>query len=191
MIQADRNDQRLDKKLEILTRSIPSTYIHTHISFPLFNPSSLPSPTIHHRIIEVISTADPPRSKWETKSVYEDPDPTHSRIQELEEENQTLRRKLSNMERELHGRSPTKPKSKKGGAVVVLKEDGEEGNSDHHLLLEKAIAGLKDMGLNNNNNDENLLPFRQPPPPSSVKDNNKTPGKRQRYVLLFREFFSF
>lgn len=65
--EADRNDEHLDKKIEILT------------------------------------------SATEDIQIYEDPEPKRDeRVQELELENESLRKKIEEMQRELLGRSPTK-----------------------------------------------------------------------------------
>lgn len=85
--KADRNDEHLDRKLEILSQGIQSE----NLSSPNGSPStSLIQPTVHE---------DAPS-----------PD-THNR--DLEVENETLRRKLDALERELQFQSPTLSQKKK------------------------------------------------------------------------------
>lgn len=85
--QADRNDEHLDRKLEILSQGF-----HSH-TFPL-------CPRLH-----LLADFDP---------VHDDPPPsTASRIEALESENEELRRKLKNFERDLQSQSPTRSAFKK------------------------------------------------------------------------------
>jgi chromosome segregation ATPase len=92
--EADRNDEHLDKKLEILTRTI---------------------------------------------QVYEDPEPSaKERIEEMEGENEALRRKIDLLERELQNRSPTKKQRTLPAPRNFRIEDGD---------LENAVQGLSEMRL--------------------------------------------
>lgn len=86
--QADRNDEHLDRKLDILSQGIQS--------------ESLPPPKGSHStsLIQPIVHEDDPSLD------------THSK--ELEVENETLRRKLDALERELQSQSPTRSQKKKG-----------------------------------------------------------------------------
>lgn len=97
--------------------------------------------------------------------VYEDPEPSSSltqRMKSLEEENDDLRRKLDQMERELHGRSPTKNKKPKGIQRLANEKSQEEPD------LDSILPGLSSMALHEESTN---LP------------KAKTPGKKQRYVL--------
>ncbi|KAH0543477.1 hypothetical protein FGG08_002242 [Glutinoglossum americanum] len=109
--EADRNDEHLDKKLEILTRTI---------------------------------------------QIHEDPEPSSGeRIEELEDENEALRRKVDLLERELRNRSPTK-KQRTFPAPRSLAGDED---------LENAVRGFGEMKL-----DE----------APGVPLKSKTPAKKQR-----------
>ncbi|KAH0548156.1 hypothetical protein GP486_008119 [Trichoglossum hirsutum] len=112
--EADRNDEHLDRKLDILTRTI---------------------------------------------QIHEDPEPSSGeRIDELEDENERLRRRVDALERELRNRSPTK---KQKGQLAIprgLRLEDEE--------LENAVQGLSEMRL-----DE-----------GSETPKSKTPAKKQRWV---------
>lgn len=82
--KANRNDEHLDRKLEILTQGIQSR------NKPFF-----------HLLLEL------------TQTVHEDtPSPTTHTI-DLENENQALRRKLDLLKREMHSHSPTRSQKKK------------------------------------------------------------------------------
>lgn len=90
--------------------------------------------------------------------MHEDPEPPLAeRIAALEEENDMLRRKLSNAERDLQGRSPTKKSTKKGTKVAdsLAVEDSD---------VENAVPVVQTMIL------EEVFEYSKP----------KTPGKKQR-----------
>ena len=98
--------------------------------------------------------------------VHEDTEPDATfcrRIEELENDNQNLRLKLNQMERELHGRSPTKKKTTRS-VTHPLKELGGEDTD-----IENTISGFTGMVLHEG---------------SSSTFKFKTPAKKQRYGLL-------
>jgi hypothetical protein len=110
--EADRNDEHLDKKLDILTRTI---------------------------------------------QIHEDPEPSsREHTEELEDENEMLRRKVDLLERELRNRSPTK--KQKGLPIPRKLRLGDEE-------LENAVQGLSEMKLGD---------------PSESGLNSKTPAKKQQ-----------
>ncbi|KAI9857398.1 MAG: hypothetical protein M1813_008301 [Trichoglossum hirsutum] len=118
--EADRNDEHLDKKLDILTRTI---------------------------------------------QIHEDPEPSsREHTEELEDENEMLRRKVDLLERELRNRSPTK--KQKGLPIPRKLRLGDEE-------LENAVQGLSEMKLGD---------------PSESGLNSKTPAKKQQRKLTTRKW---
>ena len=150
--QADRNDEHIDRKLEVLTRSIQSL-------FPwLFVPHWLARPILTF------------------SAVYEDPDASVVRqLEDVEHENEDLRRKVANMERELHGRSPTKKRSQRKMAAPA-----------------KAMPAAAAISISGDSDAENtaslldsmkLADIRAGAPSTSTSPlKARTPGKKQRYV---------
>lgn len=127
--EADRNDEHIDRKLEVLTRSI---------------------------------------------QIYEDPDASVVRqLEDVEHENEDLRRKVANMERELHGRSPTKKRSQRKMAAPA-----------------KAMPAAAAISISGDSDAENtaslldsmkLADIRAGAPSTSTSPlKARTPGKKQR-----------
>ncbi|KAI9750167.1 MAG: hypothetical protein M1815_001957 [Lichina confinis] len=130
--EADRNDEHLDRKLEVLTRSI---------------------------------------------QIYEDPAASVvQQLEEVEHENEDLRRKVANMERELHGRSPTKKRSQRKIAApakpMAAAAVSISGDSD----AENTVSLFDSMKLADVRAD-----VRADAPSASTSPlKARTPGKKQR-----------
>lgn len=124
-MQADRNDEHLDRKLEILSRGIQSTL--STLSPPRFR---LPNPPVSY-------SNTPP-------AVHEDPGPhPDDHIADLESQNEALRRKLDAMERELQCRSPTKSKPRNPSGIAMDSSDAENvGFRLVGLSLESRAPGV-------------------------------------------------
>ncbi|KAL8721970.1 MAG: hypothetical protein Q9225_001445 [Loekoesia sp. 1 TL-2023] len=108
--EADRNDEHLDRKLDIVTNGIQS------------NPRSSSS-------IALL-----------TLIVYEDPMDTSERVMELETENERLRRHLESLERELNSRSPTRPSKKTSQRLATPRKQLSETDDDFSTTLFKLNA---------------------------------------------------
>ena len=120
--------------------------------------------------------------------VYEDPDVTvATQLEELEAENNELRRRLDLAQREIQCRSPTKTATKK------KKDNNNNSNSINILgskLARMASDGLMTMTVADDSDVENLssqmhdimmaAPPQLPVVPPSPKP--KPSGKKQRYV---------
>ncbi len=141
----------MDRKLEVLTRSIQSK--------PLLTTSlTLLALTINQK-------------------VYEDPSATTTEeVQSLEQENEELRRRLAMMEREFHSRSPTKKRStKKAIPAPLTKALPAVDDSDVENTV-SLFGGMKDMQVNGTvaaapTSEAGETPGKTPA---------KTPGKKQR-----------
>lgn len=110
-----RNEEHLDKKLELASRDIESKLDSFH---------NVPTP-----------------SHTKDNSVYEDPEPTRDeQMDELQRENDYLYSKIAALERQLHAQSPThKPKA----APAIWESNGEfsllsNESSDLENVLHKA-----------------------------------------------------
>lgn len=140
--EADRNDAHLDRKLEILTQGIQSETSFSRAS----------------RIRMLILA-----------SVHEDPPST--RIVDLEDENAALHRRIAALEREILGRSPTKPMKPTPLQEIHLIDDDPFGIEDKEN--EGSIMRLASLKLMDNAAAESKQETRQP-------KTQKMPGKKMR-----------
>ena len=125
--KADRNDEHLDRKLEILSQGIQSRiYFIPHFTL---------------KLIEI---------------VHEDIPSPNTYTKDLETENQSLRRKLDLLERELHSHSPTPSQKKKQQQWMDDNDDDDIGttlfqlnsltlNSDKALGVASSPAAKKTL----------------------------------------------
>ena len=118
--EADRNDAHLDRKLEILAQGIQSKS-NRH--------SCLVFPLTYHE-------------------VHEDPPPT--RILDLEDENAALHRKIAVLEREILGRSPSKPQNKMPLREIKFADEdpfnSDDKENEHGPVYQTATLKLTSNG---------------------------------------------
>ncbi|KAL8693772.1 MAG: hypothetical protein Q9218_001468 [Villophora microphyllina] len=107
--EADRNDEHLDRKLDILSKGIQSKPL-------LPNHMSVTSLTLQ---------------------VYEDPTDRAEHTTELQAENDQLRRKLDAMERELNSQSPTRSPKKPPHQLTTPRKPPSMGDDDFGTTLFK------------------------------------------------------
>ncbi|KAI9757916.1 MAG: hypothetical protein M4579_003252 [Chaenotheca gracillima] len=118
--ETDRNDEHVDRKLEILTRSI---------------------------------------------QIYEDPQNAgNAHVEELENENDSLRRKLAILERELQGRSPTK---KNKILTPIFNTSRQSSNASD---VENRLSDFSDLTVHGTGETT----------PSKAQTKMQTPGKKTR-----------
>ncbi|KAL9100134.1 MAG: hypothetical protein Q9187_009400 [Circinaria calcarea] len=124
--EADRNDEHLDRKLELLSRGIQSKPLREH-SLNVIQFTNSPSPTVH----EDTSEAQPAAT---------------TRIAELEDENAILHRKVAALEHEMQCRSPTKTRRPKSSQPKILEAAAElPGES---TLQNDFVQQLREVDLN-------------------------------------------
>jgi hypothetical protein len=124
--EADRNDEHLDRKLEILTRTI---------------------------------------------QIHEDPEPSSKeRIEELEGENEALRRKIDLLERELQNGSPTK----KQRTLLPIARNSSSRLEDEGDLENAVVRGISEMRLGD------TTPEASTTTTMMMMKKSKTPAKKQR-----------
>ena len=121
-VQADRNGEHLDRKLEILSQGIRSKY---------------------YLLTDETNT--------KMQAVYEDPVDYSARTHELENENENLRQQIKSLKRELNCRSPTKSPEKRKSNVSSLNFTDVRlaaGGADCNDSLGNAMSKLNKMALN-------------------------------------------